>query len=94
MLAQIPNKIDGKKVIIFWILSFIAIFVGILHTSLLSFVNDDAFISLRYAKNLVTGFGLVYNAGERVECYTNYFIHNADSLRENTFMSYFLQYNR
>src|SRR5262245_36467174 len=36
------------------------------------FVIDDAFISLRYARNLATGHGLVYNAGERVEGYTNF----------------------
>lgn len=33
---------------------------------------DDAFISFRYAKNLYEGQGLVYNAGERVEGYTNF----------------------
>jgi arabinofuranosyltransferase len=32
---------------------------------------DDAYISYRYASNLVGGFGLVYNPGERVEGYTN-----------------------
>ena len=33
---------------------------------------DDAFISFRYAKNLVNGLGLVYNAGEYVDGYTNF----------------------
>lgn len=33
---------------------------------------DDAFISFRYAKNLVEGFGLEYNPGERVEGYSNF----------------------
>jgi hypothetical protein len=32
---------------------------------------DDAYISYRYARNLVEGAGLVYNPGERVEGYTN-----------------------
>jgi len=32
---------------------------------------DDAFISYRYARNLVEGYGLVYNPGEYVEGYTN-----------------------
>jgi arabinofuranosyltransferase len=36
------------------------------------FVQDDAFISFRYARNLVEGQGLVWNAGERVEGYTNF----------------------
>lgn len=36
------------------------------------FVLDDAFISFRYARNLVEGHGLVWNAGERVEGYTNF----------------------
>lgn len=33
---------------------------------------DDAYISFRYAQNLVDGQGLVFNAGERVEGYTNF----------------------
>lgn len=33
--------------------------------------QDDAFISFRYAENLVAGHGLVFNPGEWVEGYTN-----------------------
>lgn len=33
---------------------------------------DDAMISMRYARNLANGFGLVWNPGERVEGYTNF----------------------
>jgi len=33
---------------------------------------DDAFISFRYARNLVDGFGLVWNPGEFLEGYTNF----------------------
>lgn len=36
------------------------------------FTTDDAFISFRYARNLVEGHGLVFNVGERVEGYTNF----------------------
>jgi hypothetical protein len=36
------------------------------------FIEDDAYISFRYARNLVTGHGLTYNIGERVEGYTNF----------------------
>jgi arabinofuranosyltransferase len=35
-------------------------------------VDDDAFISFRYARNLAEGNGLVFNVGERVEGYTNF----------------------
>ena len=35
------------------------------------FLNDDAYISFRYARNLLEGHGLVFNPGERVEGYTN-----------------------
>jgi hypothetical protein len=34
-------------------------------------MSDDAFVSFRYARNLVEGHGLVFNPGERVEGYTN-----------------------
>lgn len=35
-------------------------------------IQDDAYISFRYANNLVQGRGLVYNPGDRVEGYTNF----------------------
>jgi arabinofuranosyltransferase len=42
------------------------------HAYLFRFTQDDAYISMRYAKNLVEGRGLVFNPGERVEGYTNF----------------------
>lgn len=41
------------------------------HALLFGFVIDDAWISLRYADNLVAGHGLVFNPGEPVEGYSN-----------------------
>lgn len=38
----------------------------------LYFVCDDAYISFRYARNLLEGHGLVFNPGEWVEGYTNF----------------------
>lgn len=35
-------------------------------------VQDDAYISFRYARNLAEGVGLVFNPGEPVEGYTNF----------------------
>lgn len=34
--------------------------------------NDDAYITYRYAENLIQGKGLVFNPGERVEGYSNF----------------------
>jgi len=42
------------------------------HALLYDYVVDDAFISFRYARNLVNGHGPVYNPGEKVEGYTNF----------------------
>jgi hypothetical protein len=36
------------------------------------YIPDDTFITLRYARNVVRGDGFVWNAGERVEGYTNF----------------------
>jgi len=36
------------------------------------FLQDDAYISFRYVNNYLAGDGLVFNAGERVEGYTNF----------------------
>ena len=44
---------------------------GLARAASLAWVCDDSFISIRYADNLLNGHGLVYNAGERVEGYTN-----------------------
>ena len=41
-------------------------------TSVSWFLTDDAFISFRYARNLLNGHGLVFNVGERVEGYSNF----------------------
>lgn len=34
--------------------------------------TDDAFITYRYAENLINGYGIVFNPGERVEGYSNF----------------------
>lgn len=47
--------------------------IFIIHALSLSFTQDDAFISYRYVKNFLRGDGLVFNPGERVEGYTNFF---------------------
>jgi hypothetical protein len=46
--------------------------LGLVHVVSLGFVCDDAYISYRYAANLAHGLGAVYNAGERVEGYSNF----------------------
>ncbi|MGB2698578.1 MAG: tetratricopeptide repeat protein, partial [Candidatus Zixiibacteriota bacterium] len=53
------------------LLALLAIFV--VNAILLDFTQDDAFISFRYVRNFVNGEGLVFNPGERVEGYTNFF---------------------
>lgn len=59
----------------------ISIWVGVAVGALLVFyqfivfdvLQDDAFISFRYVRNFMEGHGLVFNLGERVEGYTNFF---------------------
>ncbi len=46
--------------------------LGIWHAWRLRWIGDDAFISFRYARNLVEGNGLVFNEGAHVEGYTNF----------------------
>ncbi len=48
----------------------VALFVA--HALEFQVLQDDAYISLRYARNLVRGEGLVFNPGERVEGYSNF----------------------
>src|SRR2546428_13321921 len=54
------------------VMTALAIAVGVGYALRLWWTSDDAYISFRYARNLVQGLGLVYNAGERVEGYSNF----------------------
>ncbi len=56
-------------------LAFLGV-VGVLIASIVvavDFVKDDAYISFRYAQNVVNGNGLVFNNGEYLEGITNFF---------------------
>ncbi len=57
---------------VFALCTAIAVIAGIVHASFLTYLSDDSFVAFRYARNLLNGLGLVYNAGERVEGYTNF----------------------
>ncbi len=52
----------------------LAIIIALFVSNMLDvrFIQDDAYTSLRYAKNFLDGKGLVFNEGERVEGYTNF----------------------
>lgn len=52
---------------------FIAVLAGVVFLNYEHrWIQDDAYISFRYAKNWVDGRGIVFNIGERLEGYTNF----------------------
>ncbi len=64
-MKTVPNK----KEKLFTLVSLIIIAASILIISLMSgtsLFDDDSYISFRYAENIVSGKGMVYNQGERV----------------------------
>jgi arabinofuranosyltransferase len=63
---------DGAATTLLVVASIACVAVGIARAAGSTWVTDDAFISFRYARNLVEGSGLVFNPGERVEGYTNF----------------------
>jgi hypothetical protein len=66
------NRIDlflkNKALICFLLVTALALF----HIFSFSTDADDAYITYRYAKNLASGNGPVFNAGEKVEGYSNF----------------------
>jgi len=61
------------QAIVYWALLAIAAAGFCLHACIYwDWTEDDAFISYRYAQQLVAGEGLVFNPGERVEGYSNF----------------------
>lgn len=65
-IAVRRNRLPG------WILLVPAIGAGAWFTWTQRSLVDDAFITFRYAENLVAGRGAVYNPGEWVQGYTNF----------------------
>ena len=71
----IPPRASTRRLIqgLFWLAATAAIAAYLWNVWRFSdFLLDDTFISLRYARHLVDGHGLVFNLGERVEGYTNF----------------------
>jgi len=59
-----------KKDILFLSLAAALLAAHLIYTG--PILTEDTFISLRYAHNLIRGYGLVFNPGEYVEGYTNF----------------------
>lgn len=66
-----PPRTPASTAVIHAAGSLLAVVLAVLAARHFAWVSDDAFISFRYAQNLVEGRGLVFNVGERVEGYTN-----------------------
>lgn len=73
MVRRLPRRITkvdarhGKWLLPLIILALLAAGLYLYH-----YVPDDTFITLRYARNLARGEGLVFNEGIRLEGYTNF----------------------
>ncbi|MBK1784376.1 hypothetical protein [Prauserella cavernicola] len=50
----------------------LAMAFALVHQLLYSTVAEDAYVTFRYARNVADGYGPVFNAGERVEGYSNF----------------------
>src|ERR1044071_2150392 len=71
--ARGPQRLDrSARSWMFEVACALALILGITGALRLAWLCDDAYISFRYADNLVHGLGLVYNGGERVEGYSNF----------------------
>lgn len=57
-----------------WVVASLSVIVllGLAHQLMFDTTAEDAFITFRYARNLASGFGPVFNPGERVEGYSDF----------------------
>ncbi len=72
LTRTIVNKVSEFFETHFMVIVALALVALILLAWSNRFIQDDAFISFRYADNFARGRGLVWNEGERVEGYTNF----------------------
>ena len=70
--AENPTQSVSKFQIVHWVTLGGILLFGVFSAWQKRWLCDDAFISFRYARNMVDGHGLVFNAGEYVEGYTNF----------------------
>ncbi len=63
-----PRRRSPARIAPFALLGF---FLAVAYAAFYAFTADDALIVARYARNLVTGNGLVFNIGERVSALTS-----------------------
>lgn len=64
--TELPATMRWLSFLVPTVLLVLGVLVG------LEFIKDDAYISFRYAHNLVKGKGLVFNPGDRLEGFTNF----------------------
>ncbi len=64
-----PGRAEGGRSWILLAVLLLSVFLG--NVARYRFLCDDAFITFRYAENVATGLGPVWNPGEHVEGYTS-----------------------
>jgi len=65
--------VDGRRRRALGALGLIVI-LGLAHQCLFQTISGDAFITFRYARNLASGHGPVFNPGDHVEGYSNFLL--------------------
>jgi arabinofuranosyltransferase len=65
------NATSTTRILYFFCVAFILLY-GSWHIHCYFFLTDDAYITFRYLHNFLQGDGLVFNAGESVEGYSNF----------------------
>lgn len=55
-----------------WVALLLVLVLALVHQLLFNTLADDAFVTFRYADNVADGTGPVFNAGERVEGYSDF----------------------
>ncbi len=70
--VQVKPLAGSRRIVAVYAIGFVTLVAYVWHALAVNYVIDDSFITFRYVRNFVHGYGLVYNPGERVEGYTNF----------------------
>ena len=71
MTAPSPSRRPVAAQIVFVAVALFALVYGLVDAYEKRWLCDDIFVTFRYVQNWLSGNGIVYNAGERVEGYTH-----------------------
>ncbi len=72
LVAVLTSPSERSRILACAVMAIGAMIYGLNRAHAIRWLCDDAFVTFRYVDNFLSGYGIVFNQGERVEGYTHF----------------------